>query len=79
MTNTNNEMCFVTPDLLRSIKKLEMSVTEEDGKYELNFTWDETDPDLKAWMSLTEEEQTNFVLSCLNQQIAINIKSVLEE
>jgi hypothetical protein len=72
MTSSIKEMCFVTPALLKCIGKLDITLGDaKEGKHEININWDETDPELEPWMALTEEEQTNFILACLNSQLTI--------
>ena len=76
MTNSIKEMCFVTPELLKCISKLDITLGSiEEGNHEININWDETDPDLEPWMKLTEEEQTEFILSCLNSQMSITTET----
>ena len=76
MTNSIKEMCFVTPELLKCISKLDITLGSiVEGNLEININWDETDPDLKPWIKLTEEEQAEFILSCLNSQMSITTET----
>lgn len=51
---------------LKWVEKIQLDVTEdEDGVMILNFSWDDTDPDLKMWTDWGKEKQKEFVLTAL--------------
>jgi hypothetical protein len=80
MTSSLSEMCFVTPELLNCIRKLDITLGDaKEGKHEININWDETDSELEPWMALTEEEQTNFILACLNSQLSVTTETKVVE
>ena len=50
--------------------KMTITYTEEqDGGACITFDWDETDPDLAYWTSMSEDEQRSFVLTALRNCI----------
>ena len=72
MSNQLLDMCFVTPELLQCIGKLSIDLHDKgNGQYELDIDWDKDDESLKPWMDLSEQEQTDFILACLNSQVVI--------
>lgn len=71
MTTSLSEMCFVTPELLNCIRKLDITLSEKEDEYAISINWDKDDPELEPWMVLTEEEQTDFILACFNSQLTI--------
>jgi len=48
------------------VKKLQLDVEEnEDGTWNILFTWDEKDPDLQLWTEWGEEKQREFILTAV--------------
>ena len=50
--------------------KIECLEEQEDSSLTIQIEWDETDPDLKYWVSLGEEGQKTFILDALTNAIA---------
>ena len=51
---------------LKWVEKIQLDVAkDEEGMLILNFSWDDTDPDLKMWTDWGEEKQKEFVLAAL--------------
>jgi hypothetical protein len=51
---------------LNWIEKLKVECIEEDGGgLNIHIEWDEKDPDLEYWTSLSEEGQKNFMIDAL--------------
>jgi hypothetical protein len=57
-------------NVLIPFDKMTITYTEEqdDGAC-ITFNWDETDPDLAYWTSMSEDEQRSFVLTSLRDSL----------
>lgn len=52
------------------VKKLQLDVEEnEDGTWNILFSWDEKDPDLQLWNELNKEKQTAFIWDVLARSV----------
>ena len=72
-------MCFITPELLQCINKLTIDIRDRGNEeYELNIDWDKDDETLRPWMDLSEEDQTEFILACLNSQAILEGEEVAQ-
>jgi len=50
--------------------KLQLEIVDnEDGSANLIFEWDENDPGLSYWNSLTNEEREKFILDVLENAV----------
>lgn len=50
--------------------KLQLEVVDnEDGSANLIFEWDENDPELNYWNSLTNEEREKFIIDALKNSV----------
>ena len=55
--------------------KLQLEIVDnEDGSANLIFEWDENDPDLSYWTSLTNEEREKFIIDALDKQLKLTAK-----
>ena len=50
-------------------------IEEQDGGLSMIFDWDETDPDLAYWSSISEHEQRSFIKTALLS----NLKDQLDD
>jgi hypothetical protein len=54
------------------VKKLKLEIVDnEDGSANLIFKWDEKDPDLDYWNSLTNEQRESFIMRSLEDTIKL--------
>lgn len=54
------------------VKKLKLEIVDnEDGSANLIFEWDEKDPDLDYWNSLTNEQRESFIMKSLEDTVKL--------
>ena len=59
---------------LNWIEKLKVEcIDEEDGSMTIQINWDEQDPDLEYWTSLSEEGQKTFMIDALYNALICDV------